>query len=58
MSARASRGPVGDPVERSIPGGGGRTLPPMRGEAEERSGPVYGAWFKRGLGEGATPFGG
>lgn len=48
---------MGDPEERSIPGGGGRTLPPMRGEAEERSGPGKGFWLRRGLGEGATPFG-
>lgn len=28
----------------------------MRGEAEERSGPGKGVWFKRGLGEGAIAF--
>ena len=58
MSARVSRGPVGDPEERSIPGGGGKTLPPTSGEAEERSGPGKGAWLRREFGEGATPFGG
>ena len=49
---------MGDPEERSIPGGGGRTLPPMRGDAEERSGPVKEVWLRRGLSKGATPFGG
>ena len=33
---------MGEPEERSIAGGGGRTLPPMRGEAEERSDPGKG----------------
>ncbi len=33
ISARASKGPIGEPEERSIPGGGGRII----GEADERS---------------------
>lgn len=33
---------MGDPEDRSIAGGGGRTRPPMRGEADERSAPGNG----------------
>ena len=33
ISARASSGPVGEPEDRSMPGGGGKII----GEADERS---------------------